>query len=426
MNWKFWQSKDEVKEASPLNAQAADTSRSHGVLEDLSITPEIVVRQVWTNPVVHAAINRLADACSTVPLGWVDKDGEMQEKTPDVLREFFPPSELPVSEKIRQAIRSYLLFGFAFIQVKRRTSTDTPMGSIVLPAADYQAETSPEDGSLQKLVLTTIGTADSKFNREIKSAALKEIILMVNADGYGDNNRAGTLGNEIARVILTYNATLASLQSFMESGFASSMVLFPPIIKSDTNERVVKWDKGTISALKDAMGTASTATKTGSAFIIDQPIASMPLRGNPREAQIQDVLNQMAGLIAINYGVPPQLLSIKDYQATANLEQATLSFYRNSVFPLLHRFESFINQHLKREYPKIDYYAKFKLGDVDAIQNDRVTRAVKLHHCSMLTDKEKRAEIGYNTTPAQAKELIEEQERKNAKPKPVSIEGGQR
>jgi len=70
---------------------------------------------------------------------------------------------------------------------------------------------------------------------------------------------------------------------------------------------------------------------------------------NPKDMDFLELMNMSAREIALCFGVPAQLVGIAD-QTYANVAEARLSLYEETIIPLLERLESDLNEYLPHLY----------------------------------------------------------------------------
>ncbi|MDE2030414.1 MAG: phage portal protein, partial [Alphaproteobacteria bacterium] len=102
--------------------------------------------------------------------------------------------------------------------------------------------------------------------------------------------------------------------------------------------------------------------------------------------------------IALAFGVPAQLIGIPETQTYANVEQARLAFYEETVLPLVARTIAAFDRWLCPMYrdkesngPELDFDA----DDIPALVDQRQAQWQKLQNADFLTRNEKREAAGY-------------------------------
>ena len=98
--------------------------------------------------------------------------------------------------------------------------------------------------------------------------------------------------------------------------------------------------------------------------------------------------------IALAFGVPAQLIGIPDAQTYANMEQARLAFYEETVMPQITRVIAGIDHWLCPMYegkPELD----FDPDAISALTDKRQAQWSKIQVANFLTQNEKREAAGY-------------------------------
>ncbi len=104
--------------------------------------------------------------------------------------------------------------------------------------------------------------------------------------------------------------------------------------------------------------------------------------------------NNAARDIAMAFGVPAQLIGIPDAQTYANMEQARLAFYEETVLPLVTRVTAGIDHWLCPMY-RDDPVLSFDVDGISALSDKRQTQWSKIQSADFLTRTEKREAAGY-------------------------------
>jgi hypothetical protein len=90
---------------------------------------------------------------------------------------------------------------------------------------------------------------------------------------------------------------------------------------------------------------------------------------NPKDMDFLELMNMSAREIALCFGVPAQLVGIAD-QTYANVAEARLSLYEETIIPLLKRLESDLNEYLAPLYDG-DLSIRYDIDSIDALSEKR-------------------------------------------------------
>ena len=104
--------------------------------------------------------------------------------------------------------------------------------------------------------------------------------------------------------------------------------------------------------------------------------------------------------IALALGVPPMLLGIPGDNTYANYQEATRSFWRQSVLPLVDRTAKALSGWLAPAWGE-GLVLKADLDQVEALSPEREALWARLEAASFLTVDEKRAAVGYGPLQAE-------------------------
>jgi HK97 family phage portal protein len=105
--------------------------------------------------------------------------------------------------------------------------------------------------------------------------------------------------------------------------------------------------------------------------------------------------NTSARDIALAFGVPPLLLNIPGDSTFSNYKEARLSFYEDTLIPLMSFFRDELNKWLTPKFGEnveLDYDA----DQIPALQDKRAERFTTISSAGFLTVNEKRAAAGYD------------------------------
>lgn len=98
--------------------------------------------------------------------------------------------------------------------------------------------------------------------------------------------------------------------------------------------------------------------------------------------------------IALAFGVPAQLIGIPGSQTYANMSEARLAFYEETILPLLTKTIAAFDRWLMPLFDE-GMYLDFDLDDISALTARRDAQWEKLQGVNFLTVNEKRAAVGY-------------------------------
>jgi HK97 family phage portal protein len=191
----------------------------------------------------------------------------------------------------------------------------------------------------------------------------------------------------------------------------------------DTHTGGQRWNKGLIEngarpsgALVVQTGDNKPATLTDEQYLrvkemIDQQFSGPDNSGrpllleggldwkemslNPKDMDFLEGKHSAARDIALAFGVPPQLIGIPGDSTFANYEMAKLSFWTDTVIPLLCWYLSGFNRWLTPLYGK-GLYLWYDEEMIPALEPLRKAKAERLERMNYISANEKRRAMGYD------------------------------
>jgi HK97 family phage portal protein len=124
----------------------------------------------------------------------------------------------------------------------------------------------------------------------------------------------------------------------------------------------------------------------------------------PKDMDFIEAKRTAAREIALALGVPPMLLGIPGDNTYSNYQEATRSFWRQTVLPLVNRTAKALSLWLGPAYgvrpsgsdtmsPPLDL--RPDLDAIEALSTEREALWSRIGAATFLTDDEKRAAVGY-------------------------------
>lgn len=131
----------------------------------------------------------------------------------------------------------------------------------------------------------------------------------------------------------------------------------------------------------------------GKPLLLEGGLEWQEMSMSARDMDFAESKNAAARDIGLAFGVPPQLLGIKGDQTFANYEQATLSFWTETVLPLLKLILESFNRWLVPYYGA-DLELWFNEDEIEALEPLRKTKADRINAAAYMTVNEKRRAMG--------------------------------
>jgi len=151
-----------------------------------------------------------------------------------------------------------------------------------------------------------------------------------------------------------------------------------------------------ISRLRSEMDQYySGAKNAGRPVILEGGLDWKEMSLSPKEMDWISGRDAAARDIALAFGVPVQLIGIQGAQTYANMQEARLAFYEETILPLLSRVVAAFDHWLMPIFDE-DLYLDYDRDEVSALTNRRDILWEKLKNADFLTTNEKRVALGYS------------------------------
>ncbi len=132
----------------------------------------------------------------------------------------------------------------------------------------------------------------------------------------------------------------------------------------------------------------------GRPLILEGGLEWQEMSLSPKEMDWQAGRDAAARDIALAFGVPVQLIGIQGAQTYANMQEARMALYEETVLPLLSRVMASFEHWLSPLFGG-DVYLDFDRDEISALSARRDLLWDKLKEADFLSDDEKREALGY-------------------------------
>ena len=139
------------------------------------------------------------------------------------------------------------------------------------------------------------------------------------------------------------------------------------------------------------------AGNAGRPLLLEGGLTWQSMSLSPKDMDFMQLKNGAAREIALAFGVPPMLLGIPGDNTYANYREANLSFWRQTVMPLVSRFTKAFGNWLGPAWGE-DLRLGFDADQVDALSVEREALWRRVGEADFLTPDEKREAVGYGRT----------------------------
>jgi HK97 family phage portal protein len=142
----------------------------------------------------------------------------------------------------------------------------------------------------------------------------------------------------------------------------------------------------------------SGASNAGKPLLLEGGLEWQPLSLNAKDMDFLKAKDSSARDIGLVFGVPSQLLQIPGDSTFANYEQATLSFWMETVLPLYGLILEGLNRWLTPLYGP-DLYLWYDEETIPALEPRRKEKFARVQGAEFMTIDEKRRAVGMDTFP---------------------------
>jgi len=160
----------------------------------------------------------------------------------------------------------------------------------------------------------------------------------------------------------------------------SGAVVYKP--KDEVGAMTTLTDSQREQLRQDLQSRFTGTENSGRTMILEGDFDYKEMGLSPKEMDFSNMKNLSARDIALTFGVPAQLVGIPDAQTYANMAEARLALYEETIIPLLRHIESDLNEWLVPSYGD-DLYLMYNIDDIPAITErrrmvtDNILRAVQ-------------------------------------------------
>ena len=147
----------------------------------------------------------------------------------------------------------------------------------------------------------------------------------------------------------------------------SAMLKFQP--KDETGMTATLTDDQRAMILEDLEFRFKGSNNSGRPMLLEGDFDYVQMGLNPKDMDFLELMNMSAREIALCFGVPAQLVGIAD-QTYANVAEARLSLYEETIIPLLERVQSDLNEWLTPNYDG-DLRLQYDIDSIPAMTEKR-------------------------------------------------------
>ena len=342
------------------------------------------------NVVAYRCVMQIATACASVP--WIVCDSDNRELDRHPMRDLLEhPNPMQDGVSFMESVYADLeIAGNAYIEAVKNNDNDTPVELYVL-RPDRMKVIPGATGLPQGYQYNVNGQITTWHADSITGASnilhLKRFHPL--DDWYGMAPMEAALLS-----VDQHNMAGAWNQALLGQGARpSGALVYAP------KEGPTTLSEDQIRRLREEMGMMYQGDRNaGRPMILEGGLDWKEMSLSPKDMDWLAGRNNAARDIAVAFGVPAQLIGIPDAQSYANMSEARMAFYEETVLPNLSRVAAGIDHWLSPmypDYPRLD----FDLDEISALTERRQSQWAKIQAATFLTRNEMREAAGYAPIP---------------------------
>ncbi|MEQ1712618.1 MAG: phage portal protein [Hyphomicrobium sp.] len=340
------------------------------------------------NPIVYRSVRMIAEAAATIPLLLYEGSNEIEDHP--LLELMARPSLDHTGTDFLEAWYGYLLVsGNAYAEAVsvggalREIHALRPDRMKVVPGADGWPEGyeyTAAGGSVR--LRGDVGLAGGEQGRGVRRVLHLKLF-------HPTNDHYGMSPIEAAAVAIdTHNTAAKWNKALLDNAARPSGAL----VYSSRDGHLTDEQFGRLKAELEA--GFQGARNAGRPMLLEGGLDWKPLSLSPKDMDFVEAKNAAAREIALALGVPPMLLGIPGDNTYSNYQEASRSFWRQTVLPLVNRTAKALSGWLGPGYGG-GLELKPDLDQIEALASEREALWTRLGKAEFLSDDEKRAAVGY-------------------------------
>lgn len=350
---------------------------------------QFAIEAYTRNVIAHRTVDMVAASAASVgfKLYAIGKNGARREiKMHPALDLIKRPNPMQANGEFFQALYTYLLIGGnAFVQSAGAAYSVPKELHLLRP--DRMTVIAGR-GAMPQAYRYTVGEKHTDFKVDAITGA-SQILHLKNFHPLNDWYGLSPV-EAAAYSIDQHNQSGAWNQALLQNGARPSGAV---VVRPDAGNGVLSEDQ--YNRIKQQVDEQfSGAMNAGRPLLLEGGLDWKELSLSPKDMDFVETKNSSARDIALAFGVPPQLLGIPGDNTYANLQEARLALWEQTVLPLVERITEALERWLLPMYDsQLELLPDIENITVLAARNqaiwDRVEKA------SFLTENEKRAAVGY-------------------------------
>ena len=335
------------------------------------------------NPVVYRCVRMISEAAASVP--WLLYDGAQALDQHPLLDVLARPNARQIGTDLLESWYGHLLIaGNAYLEA---AGPDASIDELYVLRPDRMKVVPGTDGWPIAYEYTADGR---KVRFPLDSPVIAPVHHMALFHPTDDHYGLSPI-EAAASSIDTHNAATAWNKALLDNSARPSGAIVYAGADSATHLSDDQY-----SRLKSELQSAYQGAKNaGRPMLLEGGLDWKPMGMTPKDMDFIDLKHVAAREIALAFGVPPMLLGIPGDNTFSNYREANLTFWRQTVLPLVGRTAKSLSRWLGPEYgPQIRLW--YDADRIDALRSEREALWSRVGAADFLTEDEKRAAAGYS------------------------------
>jgi HK97 family phage portal protein len=316
------------------------------------------------NSIVYRCVNEISQSAASVPLE-IYVDGEENEGHP-LNYLLARPNPLNAGVEFFQELYSNLLISGNAYQLLILGEKDLPKEVYTLrPDRIKIVSSGTAIPSGYDYVISGRTVNHYEIHKITGYSLIKHHKLYNPIDDYYGLSPISAAANDIDQ----HNMSARHNVALLENGARpSGAIVFRP--KDESGQSVQLTESQRAQLMTDLELRFTGKNNAGRAMLLEGDFDWKEMGLSPKDMDFMQLKNASARDIALCFGVPGQLVGIPDSQTYANMAEARLALYEETIVPLLRRIESDLSEWYSAAY-KQDIYVEYDIDDIPAIAERR-------------------------------------------------------
>ena len=318
-----------------------------------------------SNAVAFRCINEISQGAASIPFNVKFKDQALEDHP--ALALLNRPNPLQAAVEYFQALYSYLLISGNSYALKIKTDAGG-VSELYLFRPD-RIEVKPSDNYMPKGYEYKVGGKMVAYYEADPQTGMSEVkhFKLWNPlnDYYGLSPiYAASADIDLHNLIAKHNVNLLN-NGARPTG---AVVFNPKDLKSGYSVQLTEDQRRQVIADLDSRFTG--AANSGRTMLLEGDFDWKEMGMTPKDMDFLNAKNMSARDIALCFGVPSQLVGVPDSQTYANVQEARLALYEETIIPLARRVESDMNEWLMPEFGE-ELRFEYDIDEIPAISERR-------------------------------------------------------